>query len=172
MKELYFGQNLLIINLKHLTIKTMIYFFSSTRKADKLQHPVVITTNGGERRAYALATLNFRKHSLLGFPKRIIVCLLMLIGFTISYADGKLTVKGNTYTSSTGRVNNLSPITTGCTWVDSKGVSYPIFMSANGSCYIIKVSKKTGKEYKNYLGAEVSQDICKKLSKEYKGKKK
>lgn len=151
----------------------MIYFFNSTRKADKLQHPVTISTNGGERRAYALATLNFRKNSLLGFPNRIIVCLLMLISLTISYADGKFTVKGNTYTSSTGRVNNSStPITTGCTWVDSKGISYPIFMSVNGSCYIIKVSKKTGKEYKNYLGAEISQDICKKLGKEYRGKKK
>ena len=31
---------------------------------------------------------------------------------------------------------------------------------------------KTGKEYKQYLKSEVSQDICDKLGREYKGKKK
>ena len=45
-------------------------------------------------------------------------------------------------------------------------------MSASGSCYVIKTSKKTGKEYKQYLKPDVSQDICNKLGKEYKGKKK
>ena len=49
----------------------MIYFFDSTNKADKLQHPVTISTNGGERRAYALAVFNFRKHNMYGSPKRV-----------------------------------------------------------------------------------------------------
>lgn len=81
-------------------------------------------------------------------------------------------VENNTY-SSTGGVKSHSkskPIVTNCTWVDSKGVSYPIFMSSTGSCYIIKTSAKTGKEYKSYLKPDVSQDICRKLGKEYKGK--
>lgn len=34
---------------------------------------------------------------------------------------------------------------------DSKGVSYPIYLSSGGKAYIIKVSKKTGKEYKCYI---------------------
>lgn len=83
-------------------------------------------------------------------------------------------VENNTY-SSTGGVKSHSkaePIVTNCTWVDSKGVSYPIFMSQTGSCYIIKTSAKTGKEYKSYLKPDVSQDICRKLGKEYKGKQK
>jgi hypothetical protein len=49
----------------------MIYFFGSTRKADKLSHPITISTTGGERRAYALATINFIKHGLKGSPKMI-----------------------------------------------------------------------------------------------------
>ena len=41
-------------------------------------------------------------------------------------------------------------------------------MSKSGSCYIKKVSKKTGKEYKQYLAAEISADICNQLGIEYK----
>lgn len=51
----------------------MIYFFNSTRKADKLSHPITISTNGGERRAYALAVINFVKHGLKGSPKLLVV---------------------------------------------------------------------------------------------------
>lgn len=48
----------------------MIYFFNSTRKADKLQHPVTVCANS-ERRAFALALLNFTKHGYKGSPKMI-----------------------------------------------------------------------------------------------------
>lgn len=50
----------------------MIYFFNSSRKADKLSHPVIICANS-ERRAFALAILNFAKNNLKGSPKRIAV---------------------------------------------------------------------------------------------------
>ena len=49
----------------------MIYFFNSTNKADKLQHPITISTNHGYRRAYALAVFNFRKNNMHGSPKRL-----------------------------------------------------------------------------------------------------
>lgn len=48
----------------------MIYFFNSSNKRDKLSHPVTVSTNS-ERRAYALAVLNFAKHHLKGSPKMI-----------------------------------------------------------------------------------------------------
>lgn len=51
---------------------------------------------------------------------------------------------------------------------DTNSNIYPIFMSKSGSCYIKKVSKKTGNEYKQYLAAEISADICKQLGIEYK----
>lgn len=48
----------------------MIYFYSSTNKRDKLEHPLTISTTN-ERRAYALAVLNFAKNGMIGSPKRI-----------------------------------------------------------------------------------------------------
>ena len=48
----------------------MIYFFNSTRKADKLSHPVTICA-ANERRAFALALINFKKNSYKGSPKMI-----------------------------------------------------------------------------------------------------
>ena len=50
----------------------MIYFYGSTNKRDKLTHPLTISTNN-ERRAYALAVLNFVKNKMIGSPKRIMV---------------------------------------------------------------------------------------------------
>lgn len=48
----------------------MIYFYESTNKRDKLEHPLTISSKS-ERRAYALAVLNFAKHNMVGSPKRI-----------------------------------------------------------------------------------------------------
>ena len=48
----------------------MIYFYKSTNKKDKLEHPLTISTTS-ERKAYALAVLNFAKHNMVGSPKRI-----------------------------------------------------------------------------------------------------
>lgn len=48
----------------------MIYFYESSNKKDKLTHPLTISTSS-ERRAYALAVLNFAKHNMVGSPKRI-----------------------------------------------------------------------------------------------------
>lgn len=56
------------------------------------------------------------------------------------------------------------------TYKDNKGIEYPIFMGKTGSCYIKKISKKTGKVYKQYLGEEISRDICKQMNVEYTGK--
>ena len=51
----------------------MIYFFNSSRKDDKLIHPVTISTNGGERRAFALALINFLKNNYKGSPKLVAI---------------------------------------------------------------------------------------------------
>ena len=48
----------------------MIYFYESTNKRDKLEHPLMISTQS-ERRAYALAVINFAKNCMIGSPKRI-----------------------------------------------------------------------------------------------------
>ena len=48
----------------------MIYFYNSSRKSDKLSHPVTVCA-GNERRAFALAVINFKKNGLKGSPKLI-----------------------------------------------------------------------------------------------------
>ena len=48
------------------------------------------------------------------------------------------------------------------------GVEYPVYITGNGRCYILKTSQKTGKEYKQYLPVELAKDICKRLNREYK----
>ena len=50
----------------------MIYFFNSTRKADKLSHPVTVCA-ANERRAFALALINFKKNGLIGSPKIVAI---------------------------------------------------------------------------------------------------
>lgn len=53
-------------------------------------------------------------------------------------------------------------------WRDSKGIEYPVYINSRGSCFIIKTSAKTGKKYMNYLGREISQQICKELGVDHK----
>ena len=108
--------------------------------------------------------------------RRLFALILMIVCVSmVANADDdnkSYKCEGSTY-SSTGRVaGNTAPTPTPYFWSDSKGNKYPIYISNSGSCYVIKTSKKTGKEYKSYLGPEISQDICKKMNREYKGKRK
>ena len=50
----------------------MIYFFKSSRKSDKLSHPVTVCA-ANERRAFALALINFKKNGLIGSPKIVAI---------------------------------------------------------------------------------------------------
>lgn len=86
---------------------------------------------------------------------------------TIS-STGEVERNGNTFIASS-KSSKSNAQQTQYTWKDFKGNEYPIYISASGSCYVIKTSKKTGKEYKSYLPKEVSATICKELN--YKPKK-
>lgn len=61
---------------------------------------------------------------------------------------------------------------TGFSYQDKNGVTYDIYIGKSGACYIKKVSKKSGNEYNQYLGEEISRDICKSLGREYTAKSK
>lgn len=98
--------------------------------------------------------------------KLILIAILVIASVSASYAQN-YTKSGKTYKAE--KVEKASTEReTGFTWEDSKGNTYPIYMGKTGSCYIKKISKKTGNEYRQYLGAEVSADICKQLGVEYK----
>ena len=108
--------------------------------------------------------------------KRLFAIILMIVSIAMlanaGNDDKSFKCENKTY-SSTGRVTGSSiPVATGFTWKDSKGKKYPIYISESGSCYTIRVSNKTGKEYKSYMKPEISQDICNRLGKVYKSKKK
>lgn len=104
--------------------------------------------------------------------RRLLTLLLLVLAMGLAANAQTYTRSGNTFISSTGGASKAEPIKTKFTWKDSKGKEYPVYMSSTGSCFVMRVSSKTGKEYKSYLGPEISQQICKELNVEYKGKRK
>lgn len=101
--------------------------------------------------------------------KLLIMLVLLCVGLTSNAQT--YTRSGNTFISSTGERVKAEPTKTKFTWKDSKGNEYPVYISSKGSCFVIKGKDKNGKDKKTYLGPEISQQICKELGIEYKGKK-
>ena len=50
------------------------------------------------------------------------------------------------------------------TWENKEGNKYPIYITKKCACYVIRISEKTGKEYKYYLPKEVRDAILKELN--------
>lgn len=101
----------------------------------------------------------------------IILGALMLIS-VFAQAQGKVRIDSDNnkvIAQSSSRSSETTVIP--WTYVDKEGNEFPIYMTENGSCFVFKTSKKTGKEYKYYLGKETSKEICRKLGVTYKGKK-
>lgn len=88
------------------------------------------------------------------------ILTLLLLSLVLNAQD--YTKQDNTYSK---QVVSLATETK-FTFKDKSGNIYPIYISKNGRCYIIKTSKE-GKEYKYYLGEEISKDICKELGIKY-----
>lgn len=107
--------------------------------------------------------------------KKVFLAVCTLVGMAVcGYAQEPLQVKqeGKNFVQVQNTKSKSEPVNTGYTFTDSKGVTYPIFMGSSGSCFIVRVSKKTGNEYRMYLGEEVSKKICSALGHEYKPKNK
>lgn len=103
--------------------------------------------------------------------RRLLALLLLVLAMGLAANAQTYTRSGNTFASIKNIKAKAEPVKTKFTWKDSKGKEYPVYISAKGSCFVIKTSSKTGKEYKNYLGPEISQQICKELNIKYNGKK-
>ena len=78
----------------------------------------------------------------------------------IGYAD--IVRNGDTFKVETTSVNKDTK--TKYTWEDKEGNKYPIFITKKGACYVLRVSKKTGKEYKYYLPKDIQETIKKELN--------
>jgi hypothetical protein len=104
--------------------------------------------------------------------KKLILAIIMMCCF-VGISNAQSVVReGNTFTSIKSSTKDTVENKTQFTWKDSKGKLYPIYVSKSGSCYIKRISKKTNKEYKQYLGKEISAQICKELGIKYTPKKK
>lgn len=75
--------------------------------------------------------------------------------------------EGKTYIEQPKSKAAKEEVKTGFTYKDSKGKEYDIYIGSTGSCYINKVSQKTGKTYRKYLGEAVSKEICASLGRKY-----
>lgn len=101
----------------------------------------------------------------------IMLALMLGIGANAQTPEKTFEKNGTTY-SSVKKSSKSVEVETGFTWEDSKGNVYPIYMNqSSGSCYVKRVSQKSGNEYKYYLGPEISQDICSQLSVKYTPRK-
>jgi hypothetical protein len=86
---------------------------------------------------------------------------------TFSAAQRVIPAAGSTTTSTNARVSTITKDAsgnyyqkttskaadkpTGNTFTDRNGNKYPVYQSARGKFYCIRVSKTTGKEYKQYM---------------------
>lgn len=91
--------------------------------------------------------------------KQIILCIVLMLSSYTLFSQN-VVKQGNTFTIvNSSKLNASSKETkTEFVFTDSKGVTYPIYLSSTGKAFIYKTSKKTGKQYKQYL-PEIGKQI-------------
>jgi hypothetical protein len=79
----------------------------------------------------------------------------MTLAFVLSLSTFAQDVKrvGNTFVEQvdSSKTQRGEAKKTNMTYIDKNGKSYDIYISSKGKAFIKKVSKKTGKEYRQYL---------------------
>ena len=105
--------------------------------------------------------------------KKFILFIIMMLSISLTTNAQNYVRSGNTFTakSCTKTKSSTKSVKTKFTWKDSKGKTYAIQVSSSGATFVIKTSSKTGKEYKNYLGPEISKEVCRELGIKYSSKK-
>lgn len=101
--------------------------------------------------------------------KKLLIAAIMLFSLNVGVQAQSVVKSGNNFTqvSNKGGKSGGKETKTQYTYTDSKGEVYPVYLSATGKAFIKKVSKKTGKDYKQYL-PEVGKQINPKAYKEDK----
>jgi hypothetical protein len=91
--------------------------------------------------------------------KKIILAAIMLFSLNMGIQAQSVERKGNNFTQVSNKKEvSEKEVKPKYTYTDSKGNVYPIYLSSAGKAFIKKVSKKTGKEYKQYL-PEIGKQI-------------
>lgn len=83
--------------------------------------------------------------------KKLFVCIIMMLCLGVNNSSAQnVNRKGNTFTQVTTSKESKETKTQ-FVYEDNKGNKYPVYLSSKGKAFIKKVSKKTGKEYKQYM---------------------
>ena len=90
--------------------------------------------------------------------KKLIICISMMLAFGLVSNAQSVNRQGNNFTQVSNKKSAGKETKTRYTYTDSKGVVYPVYLSSTGKAFIKKVSKKTGKEYKQYV-PEIGKQI-------------
>lgn len=100
--------------------------------------------------------------------KMLLLMLLYLISFQMSNAEensGFSRINDSTFVET--KVGDQRLTKTKYRWI-SRGTEYSIYINKKtGHCYILKTSKKTGKEYKSSINTAASKIVAKEFGVEY-----
>lgn len=92
---------------------------------------------------------------------KVCVAALMLFVAGVNFsAYAEVTRNGNTF-KVTRTVSANEDVESKFKWETADGIELPVYRTKNGSYYIIRTSKKTGKAYKQYLPKE-TQEVMRK----------
>jgi hypothetical protein len=81
--------------------------------------------------------------------KKILIAFALCTAIAGHAQNAKKDASGNYVAISKIKDTTYTP--TGKTYTDSKGVVYPVLITATGKVFVVRISKKTGKTYKQYL---------------------
>lgn len=90
--------------------------------------------------------------------KKAIILLLSLVAMEAAGQNVQQTPDGN-FKALPRQEQELKP--TGQTFTDNDGKVYPVYTTSRGSLFVIRTSKKTGKEYRYYLQTEAKKEEAK-----------
>ena len=93
-----------------------------------------------------------------------LIAVLFVIGVAVVSAQ-EVKREGNNFTVEK-TIQQSSDVQTQYTFTIKDNV-YPIWITKNGRCYIIRTSKN-GNQYKQYLNKDICLQICQEMNIEYK----
>lgn len=99
------------------------------------------------------------------FCTLVLISKFLIVGIISCLVQDNVKRDGNNFTQTTTLQQSTDTKTIYTYTIKETG--YPIWITKNGRCYIVKVSKN-GNEYKQYLDKEICIQICKELNVEYK----
>lgn len=113
---------------------------------DKIQR--LVKALGMERQDYSMRA---EMRLLTRVSQKTLTFLAIMLCLAGGVSAQKVTkdAQGNYVAVSTKRASKVTD--TGKTYTDSKGKTYPVYVTEKGRLFCTKVSAKTGKEYRYYL---------------------